>query len=458
MAVRVAPRRAPRERDLTSGSLGRLLLDLALPSALEMALFSVVGVAHAYWLGRVGGMALAAVAMGTSLRMVLISPIMGLSAGGMAVVARHVGAGERRLADHAVMQSLLLLFVLVAAVIAIGLSLMPMFLRWMGASGEVLTGAIAYLRIIFIGLLFVEMLPSMSGVIRGAGHPEHTLRINMVYVAVMLALTPILVLGLGPFPALGVRGVAWAEVLGSAAAVAALLLVLVRGWAGVTLHLADVRPDLSVWRRILKVALPTSAQRLSPNLGNAFLMRLVTSFGGETLTAYSLLTRVFGVLQSVMMGIGNATAPLVGQNLGAQKPDRSEASAKLGTVYAVCSALVLGGLLSIAPGRVFGAFGLQGEALSVAVMATWILTLSSAALAWMDVIGRALAGAGDALSPMFASIGALWLVQLPAAAILSSAAGLGPTGIFVGLVLSYLAGGLALTLRFRQGRWKYIQL
>ena len=456
MAIAARRPAVSAQRDLTTGSLPRLLVTLALPAAAEMALFSVMGLIHAYWMGRVDEMALASVAMGTTLRMVLISPMMGLSAGGMALVARHVGARDTRRADHAVMQTILLLLLIVTAITTVGQLFLPTFLMWMGAHGEVFDGAKAYLRIVFGGLLFMEMLPTMNGVIRGAGHPEYTLRINLVYVAVMMLLEPILVLGLGPFEPLGVRGAAWAAVLGSASGVAAQMITLARGKAGVRLHLADVRPDLGVWRRILRIAVSTSAQRFSPNLANGMLMRLVSSLGDETLAAYSLVTSIYGFMQATTMGIGNATASLVGQNLGAKSPDRSQAATRLSVVFAVGSSLLFGALLNVGAGPVLGLFGAPTAVLAIAALAMRLLIFVGMGQAWMDVVGRALAGAGDAISPMLVNMGALWLVQLPAALLFSRALGLGPSGLWLGMAVSYVVGGAAMTLRFRTGRWKTI--
>ncbi|MBC7316027.1 MAG: hypothetical protein H5T70_06380, partial [Chloroflexi bacterium] len=218
-AIPLTKQAPTRHRDLTVGSVRRLVLTLAVPSTLESALMSVVNLLHAYWMGRVGGLALASVMMGNSLRMVLISPMMGLSMGGMAVVARHIGARETRQADHAVMQVSLLITFFVSLSALIGLTLGGTFLRWMGAQGEVWHDALAYTRIIFFGLFFMEMLPSLSGVIRGAGRPEYTLRINLVNAVTMMILEPLLALGWGPIPALGVRGAALSSVLASAAGV-----------------------------------------------------------------------------------------------------------------------------------------------------------------------------------------------------------------------------------------------
>jgi Na+-driven multidrug efflux pump len=204
----VATRIDRRHRDLTTGSIDRWLATLSVPAAVEMVISQSVGLVDAFWLGQAGGLGLAAAAVASTLRMVLISPMMGLSMGGMAVVARHVGERDQRGADYAVMQSLLLVLLFTIPIMAVGYLFGRTFLQWMGASGELLETSWAYFSTLFIGLFFMEALPTMSGVIRGAGHPEYTLRINILSTGILLVLDPILVLGWGPIPALGVRGAA----------------------------------------------------------------------------------------------------------------------------------------------------------------------------------------------------------------------------------------------------------
>lgn len=444
------------QRDLTSGGLGKHLLTLSVPATASMALFSVVGLVDAYWVGQLSSTALAAQAMASALRFALISPMMGLSAGGMAVVAHCIGARAQRAADNAVMQT-----ILIVALLALPLSLLGQLaggtlLRWMGGGGPLLAEAVAYMRIIFGGLLFVEMLPTMNGVIMGTGHPEYVLRFNLANIVVMMLLEPLLTLGLGPFPRLGIRGAAWATVLGSASGVAAQLWTLWRGGCGVRLHLSDIRPDPSMMRRVLKIALPTAAQRLSPNLAGALLIRLVSSFGSDVLTAYSVVIRLFGFSQTPPMGISQAVASMVGQNLGAGKPERAERSVTSGSLVSAATSLVLSAALVIWPAQLFGLFTDDSAVIAVGSIASRFMLTWATFLAWSTVVGRALVGAGDALSPMWVNIGTMWLVQLPLCWGLSGALGLGPQGIWLGSSLGTLLGAVAMELVFRRGGWKRV--
>ncbi len=442
------------ERDLTTGSLGRLLAVLSWPGTAESLLFNMTGLSHAFWLGQLYSNALSAVVLGTTLRIVLISPMMGLSAGGMAVVARHIGAKEQDPADRAVMQTFLLVVLFCLPLTILGLTMGGTFLRWMGASGQVLADAQAFLTIVFSGLLFMELLPTMNGVIKGAGHPEYTLRISAIQIIAQLALEPLLVFGVGPLPAMGVRGSALAAVLASTMGVAMQMVTLLRGSAGVRLRWEHVRPDLVMLRRIMRIAVPTSAQRFSPNMAEALLLRLVSSFGDEVLGAYSLITRLIGVLRAVAMGIGTAAATMVGQNLGAGKPARSERAALLGAASAMVLSLALFGVLSILARPILGTLEKSEAVLGVAVSITYYLILSGSGQAWLTVMSGVLASAGDAVAAMSVNIGALWLVQLPLGWALAHPLGMGPTGIWLGLGISALLGAAAITWRFRTGRWK----
>ncbi len=456
MAVILTPSR--RQRDLTHGSVERLVWKLATPSILESAMMSVVNLLHAYWMGQVGGMALAAVTIGTTLRIVLISPMMGLSTAGMAVVARHVGAREQDEADRATMQVMLLIAFFVTLMAGVGLLFGRTFLHWMGAQNAVYAESWAYVRIIFYGLFFMEMLPSLNGVIRGAGRPEYTLRISLVSLATMAALEPLLSLGWGPFPALGVRGAALASVISNAAGVAAQFATLIWGKAGVRLRLRYLKPDWNMIGRLMRIAVPASAQRFSPNLAGALFIRLVSSFGDAVLAAYSLVSQLFGFLQAPSMGLGNASATMVGQNLGGGQPQRAERAGWFGARTAAIIGTGLMLALSAAGRPVLGLFNSDPAVVAVGAMALWCYIANGAAQGWLMSIGTSLGGAGDALSPMMVHLAMLWLGQLPACYLLSRAAGLGPMGIWLGISLGSCLGALAMTAIFRRGRWKQIRI
>lgn len=446
--------RAPR--DLTTGSLSGYLLRLALPCTGEIAVFSISALVHTWWLSRLGGTALAAAAVGTTLRLVLISPMMGLSAGGMALVSRAVGAGDRRQADRALLQTALLVLAFTLPITLVGLVFLRTFLGWMGATGSLLEEATLFLRIIFAGLFFMECLPTLTGVIRGAGHPEQTLRINLASVAALMLLDLLLLSGWGPLPSLGVVGAGLASVLSSAVGVAAQYAVLRRGKAGVGLDWVDLRPDWAMMRRILRIAWPISLQRLAPNLGAAvvtWLINTLPSNGTNVLTAYSITTQVFGLLSGPSLGIASAAAPLVGQNLGAGRPQRSARAGWLAAIMALGLALATLGPVAARPLPVLRLFTQEAAVLAVGVAGIPLLFIVPVATAWLQVMLSALSAAGDAFWPTWLAVGYQVAQALLCLALRPAR---GPAGIWLGLALGALAGAVAMTGRFRQGAWQRI--
>jgi Na+-driven multidrug efflux pump len=209
-------------------------------------------------------------------------------------------------------------------------------------------------------------------------------------------------------------------------------------------------------KRVLRISIPASVERFSPNLGAATFMRLISYFGDQVLTAYSIFHQIYGFFQAATMGAGLASATMVGQNLGAGKPERAEQAAKSGAKGATMVSLVLYGTLALAPQVALVRFTQDPVVINAAALAIRVTVIGSAIRGFGQVMGRSLAGAGDAVSPMAASIGALWIVQLPVAWLLSGL--LGPLGIWIGMVLGDTAHAIATTWRFGQGKWKAIRV
>lgn len=447
-----------RTGDLISGPLASQLIRLSVPSAAEVGLFGILPLIHAYWMGRLGGEALAAVAMGTSLYVVLSSPMRGISRGGMAVVARHIGAKEHARANQAAGQTLMLLFLASLPIALLGLGLGRTLLSWMGARGEVAEGALVYLRMMMWGLVAMELIPCLDNVIRGAGHPEVTVRFNLITVAVTAIVEPALVLGWGPFAPLAVRGAGWASIAGSLAGALDQLGVLRSGSAGLRLTLRDLRPDRALIRGILRIGLPSSMQRLSPNLASALLMAPVAALGTHVLVAYSVVTRIFGLLQCPIMGIGLGAATIVGQSLGAQRPQRAAQAAIRGAALAVATAAFLFGVLNLWPEFALRRFTQDQAVVAVGTQGIRYTLAWGVAAAIATVLLCTLEGAGDTLSTTAVQIISLWFVQLPLCWLLPGMFELRSAGIWLALLLTQCANAAALYWRFRVGRWKRFRL
>ena len=438
---------------LSTGSVAAHVLRLSVPSAGEVALFGLLPLIHAYWMGRLEGEALSAVAMGSALYSVITTVMRGFSRGGMAAVAHAVGADDSEGANHVATQTALLLGFTAIPTAVLGLVGAPWLLSVMGPRGQLLREATSYLRVSMWGLIFLEMVPCMDNVVRAAGYPRYTMIANTANVVAMALLEPFLVMGVGPIGPMGVRGAGLASVLGSMAGSGVLGWVLWRGKAGLRVKLSDLKPNSHSLASIIRIGSPVAVQRLSPSLSRAIQMAIVALLGADVLTAFSVVSQLSWFLQCPTTGIGLATATMAGQNLGARRPDRAVRSVIVGASGALAVTAFLFGLLTLWPRWAIGLFSPSAAVLTIAAIATQYALWAQSAGALANVIGAALEGAGDTLPPMIVHTCSLWLVQMPLAWVLSRWLRMGHIGVWLGLVAGYVSRAVFLTLCFWRRRW-----
>ena len=454
-ALTEAEQNKHRARDYTSGHLARNIWDLSWPSVVSMTLLNVPNLLDGVWIGRLGAEALAAAGIGMALRVTMISPLMALSGAGGAVVARYVGAKDQERANLAVLQAVLL-FVVAAGVIGlIGLAFIKPLLGLAGATGELLPLAVSYVRIIFIGLIAMEMVPSVGFMLVAAGSPELSLRVNLLVSLVIMASEPILVLGLGPFPSLGLAGAALALVLGNSCGMLYALFLLLTRQAPVWIDVHRLRLDGEVMARIVRIALPAVIQRGTPNLAQSILLRLISAYGAAPLATYNLVMRIFNSFAlTPSMGTSRAAAALVGQNLGARQPERAEKAAMSIAAVSPVLAICLLGIATLSNRMILALFTADAEVIAQGAHIMSIIGLGQIFYMVSLAFDSSLTGAGDTVSPMVINTLTLWAVQLPLTYLLSRGLGWRSEGIWWAIVISQVCLATLMTLRFRQGRWK----
>ena len=442
-----------RALDITHGRLRDNIWQLSWPLMISQGLFFIPGLYDAYWLGRLGASALAAATLAMSLRIVMISVLMALSGASGAVIARYVGGREREQANLAATQAVLL-FVLAAGGLGIlGLAFTQGLLGLAGAAGDLMAPTIAYARVIFAGLIAMELVPSMGGMLNASGSPQLSLRMNLLVLFSLLALEPLLI-GLG----WGVTGAALALVLSNAIGMVYGLHLLASGQAAVRIGLRHARPDWDMIKRILRIAGPGVVQRGLPNLANSVLMRFIAGYGAAPLAVYSLFSRVSALLLVPCSGLSSAAPAMVGQNLGAGQPARAARAGKRIAAVAVVIATFLMGLLAAFAGSALALFTGNPETIAGGVQAVQVLALSRVLLTLGTVMDAALTGAGDTISPMVIAAFSLWGVMLPAVWLLSTQLGWDASGIWWGIVIGSGLQALLLTARFRQGLWQRLPI
>ncbi len=441
-----------QEHDITQGSLRRNIWQLAWPNTVTQTLFMLPGLYDAVWLGRLGPGAQAAAGLTMSVRITMISVLMALSMGSGAVVARYLGAKDQDGANLAALQGVILMLVASGGLGLVGLIFARPLMQLGGANAETLPLAVRYSRVIFGGLIAMEMVPSVGSMLASAGAPRIMLGMTLCGALTLLVAEPLLVHWLG------LEGAALALVGGNVVGMLCGLGMLLTGRAPVQIDLRNLRLDKTVMGRILRVALPAVVQRGAPNLAMSLLVRFISGYGAAALAAWVIVRRAFGFALIPGMGLAVSTSAMVGQNLGAKQPERATRSVGL---IARAAGIVSGGviaLLALCAPQVLALFSRDAETVRVGVHVIHALGLGYLAFTLSAVFGAAQTGAGDTLSPMLVTTTASWLVLIPLAYLLPRLAGLGADGIWLGLTLSWIVQAALLVLRFRQGRWKLKQV
>jgi len=444
--------RPKAQHDVTQGSLARNIWHLARPITISLMLFRLPNLYDTIWLGQLGRDAQAAAGLTMSVRFTMISVLMALSLGSGAVVSRYVGAKDQDKANLAVLQAVILMITASGSLGLFGVIFARPLLVLAGANGATLPLALRYARIIFAGLIAMEMVPSVGFMLNAAGAPQVMLGMTLFSTGTLLVAEPLLVSWLG------LEGAALALVGSNGVGMLWGLGLLVSGRAPVRLDLRHLRLDFPMMGRILRIALPAILQRGTPNLAMSYLTRLVSSYGAPTLAAWVIARRISDFALIPSMGLSRATPAMVGQNLGATQPERATRSVSL---IARAATLVGGctlGLLALFAPQVMATFSHDAETISIGAHVIRMLSIGYLGLALNYVFDAAQAGAGDTLSPMVINLISVWLIQVPLAYLLSRLVGLRADGVWLALVLSWILQATLMGLRFRQGRWKLRQI
>ncbi len=435
-------------QDVTSGSLKHNIWRLAWPIIITQMIFMLPNLYDTFWIGTLGSDAQAASGLAMSVRVTMISVLMALSGGCGAVVARYVGAKDQEQADLATMQAVILMIVSSGVLGLIGFILAEPLMKLAGAEADVLPLAIQYARVLFAGLIAMEMVPSVGYMLSAAGAPGVLLEMSLWSMVTLLISEPLLV------KSMGITGASLALVAANTAGMLWGLGVLIKGRAPVHLKLRELRLDWLMIKRILNITGPGVIQRGAPNLAMSVLMRLVSFYGAATTAAWVVVQRVFNTALIPAMGLTRTAPAMVGQNLGAQQPTRAgRAIDLLARITALVAVVTMVIVVLFAPQmmRLF-----SDDITSVAAGTQMLRLLSIGYLAYvMNLVwDAAQVGAGDTASPMLINIITLWLVQVPLAYLLSRATSLDANGIWIALIIGWVVQAILMYARYRQGHWK----
>lgn len=438
--------------DVTRGSISKNIWRLALPMIAANVLQTLFNIVDMIFVGRLGPSSIAAVALSGVIMMLIMTVLIGIAIATQAMVARFVGARDNDTAADIATQSLLLGTIASLLLACLGIIFSPYLLNMLGATNHVLRLGTGYLRIMFAGTLTMFLMFLIRAILHGAGNAVTPMGLLIFSTILNIILDPLLIFGIGPFPRLGVNGAACATVTARGSGMIIGLFILLKGRSGIKLRLQNLRVDLNLMWRIVKIGIFSSLQALLRNMSQMTITRIVAVYGTFAIAAYGIGMRVRMVVMMPGFGLATAAATLVGQSLGAQDPKRAERSSYLSVLFYEILMICMGILFFLFARQIVGIFNSQTDVINVGSMYLRILSLSFVFLALSIVLGRAMNGAGDTLSPMVITFVALLGLRIPLAVALSRE--LGTNGIWLGMALSDLANGLITTLWFSRGKWK----
>jgi len=380
---------------------------------------------------------------------------MGLAIGATAMVARRIGERNPDAAARAAVQAIVLGAIVAAMLGALGLFFAPQLLAAMGASSSVLATGTTYARIMYGGNATIVLLFLVNAIFRGAGDAAIAMRVLWLANAINIALGPCLIFGLGPFPALGVKGAAIATNIGRATGALFAMSRLLRGRSKrISIRARHLRIDLPVMVRLIRLSASGALQMIIGTASWIGLIRILSTFGSGVLAGYTIGIRlvIFALLHSA--GLSNAAATMVGQALGAKKPARAERAVWIAGFYNMCFLGVVGLLFVLLAEPVARIFTTDPAVVPNAVDTLRIIALGFLFYAYGMVVSAAFNGAGDTMTPTILNVLIFWMWEIPLAYVLAKVLGFGPRGVYVAVSVAFSTLAVVSSALFRRGKWK----
>ncbi|MBO0340781.1 MAG: MATE family efflux transporter [Bacteroidota bacterium] len=447
-----------KETEFTSGSIRKAIFMLSIPMILEMLMESIFALVDIAYVSKVSVNAVATIGLTESVITLVYALAIGLSMAATAVVARRIGEKDVDGARIAAVQAIGLGLVISISIGIIGIIYAQDILALMGGEPDLIAEGYGYTQFMIGGNITVVLLFLINAIFRGAGNASIAMWALVLSNGLNIILDPMFIFGFGPIPEMGVKGAAVATNIGRGTAVLFQLGILFFGWGKIKLMIKDLVLDFKVMFNLIKISMGGIAQFLIGTSSWIFLMRIMSEFGSEVLAGYTIAIRVMMFTLMPSWGMSNAAATLVGQNLGAQQPDRAERSVwKTGKYNAYFMGTVSLGYLIFA-NTIISWFNTTPKVVESGALCLQIIALGYIFYAYGMVMTQAFNGAGDTRTPTKINFISFWLFQLPLAYISSLVLGWGATGVFVAITLAEILIAVLAMIWFKKGKWKKVQV
>ncbi|GIP35730.1 MATE family efflux transporter [Paenibacillus sp. J2TS4] len=435
------------------------ILQLAGPSLVEMLLLNLVQMLNMIMVGRVGAEAVAAVGLTNQPFFLLLAIFMTLNVGTTVIVARSIGSGEVEEANRAAGQAFLLNIVISVIVILFSFLYAEEMLVLMGASPEVLVEGVAYAKIIFLSIGFTTVSMSLSAILRGAGNTKTPMKINVLSNALVVIIGFPLIYGLFGFPRLGVVGAAVSTMIANFTAMTWVVYVLFSGQSTVRLTLKSIfRFDSELIRRILKIGLPAAGEQFAMRGGQLIFSKVVAGLGTLTFAANQIAFSILGLTFMPGMAFSLVATTMVGQSLGAGKPELAEKFGweirKLGVIVAASLGV---GFILFAP-YIMMPYTNDPEIIRQGSIALRVVGFVQVSQATQFILAGALRGAGDTKFPLYSTFIGVWGFRVILSLIFVLWFEWGILGAWLGIAADQIIRSFLIYRRYKSGKWKSISM
>jgi putative MATE family efflux protein len=384
---------------------------------------------------------------------IIYAVAIGLGMATTAMVARRVGEKDDEGAVRAAVQAIVIGVVMAAILGLAGAIWAPTLLGLMGASPETVAMGSSYTRVLYGGMATVLLLFLNNAIYRGAGDATTAMHALWIANGINLVLDPCLIFGLGPFPEMGLAGAAVATTIGRGTGVLYQLWGF-RSGSRIRISRKDLKVDPSIIVRLVRLSVGGVSQLLVATASYVVLIRILAGYGSAVLAGYVVAIRTVIFIILPAWGLSNAAATLVGQNLGAAKPDRAERAVWITGLWNMAFMALVTVLFVGFSRPIVEVFTTDPEASPIGVEALTIISYGYVFYAWGMVMMQAFNGAGDTATPTKINIVCFWLFEIPLAYALAGPMGMGPTGVFWAISLSYSLSAVIGVVLFRRGKWK----
>ncbi|MFB6071554.1 MAG: MATE family efflux transporter [Halobacterium sp.] len=442
--------------DLTEGGIGKPLVYLSIPIVVTNLFQTAYNLADTFWVGQYSTDALAAISFAFPMVFLLISLGMGLSVAGSVMVAQNVGAGNEREAEYAASQTLVFAVATSVLLGLVGYFVVDDLLLFFGAAPDVYPLAVAYMRVISLGLVFMFGFLMFISLMRGYGDTVTPMVVMFFSVVLNIALDPFLIFGWWVFPRMGLEGAAVATVFSRALAFVAGVAVMFTGVRGVEVNVRDMAPDFGFARRILRVGLPASIEGTGRALSVNLMLLVVGLFPTNVVAAFGIGTRVLSVVFMPAIAVARGVETMSGQNIGAEKYNRAAAAARFAAkaMFVMLSAVGVVGWIWARP--IISVFTTDAAVVDIGVTFMRYVAPTFGFMGIMRSYNGSFRGAGKTLTAAAISVGSLGAVRLPFAWVASQS--FGHEGIWLSFAVSNVLGALAAYAWYQRDTWRAAEI